>query len=100
MALQNVSGKELENKLGSGVQIVNVFGTWCGPCKILAPVLDELSDNVEVFIVDVDHNKDYVEKMQVRGVPTTFIYNNGVLKETITGFVPKETLESKIENAK
>ncbi|NQZ65600.1 MAG: thioredoxin family protein [Mycoplasmatales bacterium] len=100
MAVKYISGLEVEKHLNKGIQIVNVFGTWCGPCKMLAPILEEISKETETFKIDIDENPEYAAKMQIKAVPTTLVYNNGTLKEKIMGFVPKNVIESKIEEAK
>lgn len=97
MAVQNIKSSELEGKLDSGLKLVNVFGTWCGPCKMFAPVLDEVSENVEVFKIDIDENREYAQEMQIQGVPTTFVYKDGKLVDQIVGFIPKDHLVRRIE---
>ena len=61
--------------------LVDFFATWCGPCKMLAPVLKEVKDNLEerisIIIIDVDKNQQLASQYQVRGVPTMILFQNG-----------------------
>ena len=96
MALDMISGNEVQNKVKDGIHLVNVFGTWCGPCKMFAPILEDVSSEFEVHKIDIDENRDFATEMRVQGVPTTFIYKDGELKDQIVGFVPKDILVDRI----
>jgi thioredoxin 1 len=61
--------------------LVDFFATWCGPCKSLAPILKEVKDNlgdgISILKIDVDKNQQLASQLQVRGVPTMILYQNG-----------------------
>ncbi len=92
-----INGSEVKGKINpTGTTIINVTASWCGPCKMLAPILEEIGQTTDVYKVDVDTNQEFAREMNVQGVPATFIYKDGVLVDTISGFVPKEVIEQKL----
>ncbi|MDP4146416.1 MAG: thioredoxin [Bacillota bacterium] len=86
---------------GEGVVLVDYFAQWCGPCKMIAPILDELSQEldgkVKIFKVDVDQSSELSREYNIMGVPTMLIFKNGKEVDKIVGFVPKSTLKAKLE---
>ena len=80
---------------GSGLALVDFNATWCGPCKMQAPILEELSEEVsyEIYGIDVDNSSDIASKYNVNAVPSLMIFKDGVLKETLVGFQAKDVLE-------
>ena len=95
-----INSQEFNNTIESGVVVVDFFATWCGPCKMLAPVIDELSnelDNVNFVKVDIDQSMDLAQKFRIVSVPTLKVFKNGEEVDTLMGFMPKEVLKSKVE---
>ncbi|MGL4912397.1 MAG: thioredoxin [Romboutsia sp.] len=90
--------KNIEN--GSGIAVVDFFATWCGPCKMLAPVLQQVADEVgskaNFAKVDIDQSMDLAKKFSISTVPTLIIFKDGKPVENLVGFIPKESLVSKI----
>lgn len=83
-----------------GVVVVDFFATWCAPCKMLAPVLEELQsemENVKIVKVDVDESPEAATKYGVQSIPTIKIFKDGADVETKVGFMPKELLKESIE---
>ena len=78
--------------------LVDFFATWCGPCKLLAPILkqvkDELGDSIKIIKVDVDKNQPLAAKYQVRGVPTLLLFKNGKQLWRQSGVLQKNELIS------
>lgn len=80
--------------------VVDFWAPWCGPCKAIAPILDELAvelgDAVKICKVNVDNNKDIAGKFEIRAIPTILIFKNGELADTIVGLASKDDLKAKI----
>jgi thioredoxin 1 len=81
--------------------VVDFWAVWCGPCKMIAPVLEEIAREFEgqllVTKLDVDHNNPTAMKYGVMSIPTLILFNNGQPVERIVGFMPKEKLLSKLK---
>ena len=95
-----INSQEFNNTIESGVVVVDFFATWCGPCKMLSPVIDELSgelENVNFVKVDIDQSMDLAQKFKIVSVPTLKVFKNGEEVDTLMGFMPKEVLKSKVE---
>lgn len=84
-----------------GIKVVDFFATWCGPCKMLAPVLDELAEDfagkVDICKVDIDESMNIARKYRVMSVPTVMIFKNSEAVETIVGYNDKEEFAKLIE---
>ena len=72
--------------------LVDFWATWCGPCQMLAPVLEELSQQIKVVKVDVDENPQLAMAFQVASIPTVIAFRDGKAVKKSVGVVPKETL--------
>lgn len=95
-----INSQEFDNTIESGVVVVDFFATWCGPCKMLSPVIDELSgelENVNFVKVDIDQSMDLAQKFKIVSVQTLKVFKNGEEVDTLMGFMPKEVLKSKVE---
>ena len=77
--------------------LVDFWATWCGPCQMLAPVLEELSQQVKVVKVDVDENPQLAMAFQVASIPTVIAFRDGKAVNQSVGVVPKETLLALIQ---
>lgn len=88
---------EIENS--DKIVIVDFFATWCGPCKMLTPVFEELSNSmtdVDFVKVDIDQSLRIAQEYNITSVPTMMIFKNGKPVDTIMGFVPKQNIENKL----
>jgi len=81
--------------------LVDFWAEWCGPCKMIAPMLDEvageLAGKIKVVKVDVDHNQKIAGDFGIRAIPTLLIFKGGVVQEQMVGAVNKAALRSKLD---
>ena len=80
--------------------VVDFWAVWCGPCKMIAPVLEEIAleyeGKLQVTKLDVDHNQASAMKFGVMSIPTLILFKNGQPAERVIGFMPKEKLLAKL----
>jgi thioredoxin 1 len=92
--LNSENFKEIINK---GGHLVDFYAEWCGPCKMLAPVLEEIDNKVSIIKVDVDMHPDLAMEYGIMSVPTIVYIKDGKILKQTTGFQSKEMLEQNIE---
>ena len=82
---------------------VDFWAEWCGPCKMIAPIVEELAeefgDKIKFTKLDVDTNPQSAMNFGIRGIPTLLIFNGGKPVETVVGAVPKSVLKKKLDAA-
>ncbi len=80
--------------------LVDFSAVWCGPCKMLDPIVEELaqewSDQLKVVKLDVDHNPQIAMQYQVMGVPTLMLFKGGESRERLTGYQPKDRITARL----
>ncbi|MGA1794225.1 MAG: thioredoxin [bacterium] len=83
--------------------LVDFWAAWCGPCKMIAPVLEELAKEyagrIKIVKMNVDENMETPNNFSVRSIPTLILYKNGSEIDRMVGVVPKSTLEEMIKKA-
>lgn len=91
-----INQTEFEQITKTGVVLVDFFATWCGPCKMLAPVLEELEEDVkgkmQIVKVDVDQESDLAMKYGIMSVPTMIVFKDGEVVKQISGYQAKQQL--------
>ena len=93
-----VSSSDFQSKVldAQGPVLVDFFATWCGPCKMLAPTLDETAGKAAVYKLDIDQSPDIAQKYGVMSVPTLMVFENGQVKNQAVGVQPKQNILSMI----
>ncbi|GIR94661.1 MAG: thioredoxin [Gammaproteobacteria bacterium] len=98
--VKEINAEEYAEIINSSSPVVIDFhATWCGPCKVLSPILEELNDEIEgvEFVkLDVDQHPQIAGQNQVMGVPTVVILKDGEVKDRFVGVQPKEVIKEKI----
>jgi thioredoxin 1 len=98
MATKNVADSEFENEVlnASGPVLVDFWAEWCGPCKQIGPILEEISDEMgeklTVAKINIDQNPEIPSKYGVRGIPTLMLFKDGQEVGTKVGSLPKSKL--------
>lgn len=98
----SLNADNFESEIGSGVVLIDFWAEWCGPCKMLTPVIHELADEfirkAKVAKLNVDECGEIAMKYGIMSIPTVLIFKDGRQIEKSIGAVPKETLAALINN--
>jgi thioredoxin 1 len=100
-----ITDDNFENEVINSTEpvLIDFWATWCGPCKMIAPIVEELAGEYQgkakIGKLDVDENQQTSIKFGVRSIPTILIFKDGKLKDTIIGAVPKPQIVSKLNAA-
>lgn len=97
----NYAGENLENEVieKNGITLIDFYADWCGPCKMLDPVLIELakSGKYKIVKINTDDYDDLPSKFKIRSIPTVLVYKDGELVDKFLGFLEKKEFEKKLK---
>ena len=97
-----VNSNEFRNEISEGVVLVDFFATWCGPCKMLGPVLEDLGKELEgkakIIKVDIDQSGDLADEFRISSVPTMILFKDNKIVDTMVGFLQIEIITQVIES--
>ncbi|GLH64718.1 MULTISPECIES: thioredoxin [Bacillaceae] len=101
MAIVNATDQTFAAETKEGLTLVDFWAPWCGPCRMVAPVLEEvdqvMGDKVKIVKVNVDENPETASKFGVMSIPTLLVFKNGELVDKTIGYQPKEALVQLLE---
>ena len=104
MAIVQGTDSNFQQEIANGVVLVDFWAAWCGPCKMIAPVLEEvdaeLNGEVKVVKVDVDNNQATAGEYGIMSIPSLLLFVDGELKAKTAGFMPKDALVDFINDNK
>lgn len=94
---------EFYNEVNDGLVLVDFYAEWCGPCKMFAPILEQVereNDDIKVVKINIDNDKRLAAYFKVQSIPTLLVLNNGEQVEKVVGFNPKNKIEDIISRVK
>ena len=95
MSVVEIKEKEFNEKIKGKKVVVDCFATWCGPCRMLSPIVDEVAKengDIEFYKLDVDDAENISREYGIMSIPTILVFEEGKLKNTHVGFMSKEDL--------
>ncbi|MGI8383988.1 thioredoxin [Robertmurraya sp. P23] len=102
MSIVKITDDTFKNEISNGLVLVDFWAPWCGPCKMIAPVLEEINeemgDQVKIAKLNVDDNQVTTAEFGVMSIPTLLLFKDGEVIEKVIGYQPKENLVELISN--
>ncbi len=97
MAVKNINDADFRKHTQQGLVLVDFWAEWCGPCKMLSPIIEELAgerEDISFAKLNIDDNQNTAQEAGVTAIPTLILYKEGKAVDRITGVVPKAKLQS------
>ena len=99
--LKTLTDSNFDQEIQAGVVLVDFWAEWCGPCRRIAPIVEELAGEyvgrATVGKLNVDENPHVPGRFMIRGIPTLLLFKNGQLADTLVGLAPKEDIAKMID---
>lgn len=100
--IKTLNNKNFKNQIKSGVVLVDFWAPWCGPCKMMGPILNEIaeteSDNLTIGKVNVDLQQQLAQKFKIRSIPTSVIFKNGKEVKRFAGVKTKKFIMNEVSS--
>ena len=103
MAAEHLTESNFSEKIASGVTLVDFFATWCGPCRMLGPIVEEIAAEAEgfgVYKVDIDECEDIAMDYGIMSVPTLIVFKDGAEAARMIGVQPKAAILNAVNSVK
>ena len=97
--LKYLESENFNEVIGSGLVLVDFYASWCGPCKMLNPVLERLGDDYDIVKVDVDKFDLLAREYGIMSIPTLIVFRDGVVVDTMLGFRSYEDIKDVLDRA-
>ena len=100
MAVEKITAQNFDSFIANGTTVVDFYADWCGPCRMLAPALEELADEhpeIKVGKLNVDEAGALAARFGISSIPFVAKFENGVLKSSALGYMPAAALEAKLD---
>ncbi|WP_297995293.1 thioredoxin [uncultured Clostridium sp.] len=98
-----IKESEFVNEINDGLVLIDFYADWCGPCKMLTPILEEINkenEDVRIIKVNIDDSRFLASYYQIQSIPTLVLLKNGQFLNKMIGFRPKKMIEELIEKGK
>ncbi len=99
--ITELNSNNFKSFIESNLTLVDIWAVWCGPCKMISPIVDEISADYQgrlsVGKLDADDNKEIVAEIGVRNIPTLLLYKNGEIVDKLVGAISKQKLSDMID---
>jgi len=97
-----ITGNQLQEKIKNGEKvIVELWGTWCGPCKMMKPIFERVASenttNVQMYTMDVDQNREVAMSLGIKSIPTVLSFNNGNVTNTKVGVLQETEIKGLVQ---
>lgn len=99
--IKELNNENFNDEIKSGLVLVDFYAVWCGPCKMMHPIVEEFSkqySDLKIIKVDVDKHDSIAREYAVMSIPTLILFKDGNVVEKNVGFMPKEQLEQWVKN--
>ena len=94
--MEQIKKEEFNEKIKEGNVLIDCYADWCGPCRMLGPILEEVSNEVEsynFYKLNVDDAEDIARQFGIMSIPTMLLFENGELKQKLVGLMSKEEVK-------